>query len=193
MGFDNTELIAGQFCGDFVRGSDLSAFPAGVQKGIRLHRYLDGFTDRHPILREQRKAIDLVPRRLCGILLDVLFDHYLAVHWDKVSEATLSAHTARVQQALAEHEACLPVGLKRFIVYMQRESVLQSNQHLSFIVLTLQRIASRSTALGPLVLSQAQLEPLANELTASFNRFYPELHDAALNYAKPCPALGSQP
>ncbi|MFK7891564.1 MAG: ACP phosphodiesterase [Granulosicoccus sp.] len=192
LGFDNSELITGQFCGDFVRGSDLSAFPDDVQTGIRLHRFLDGFTDRHPIMRQQRKGIELVPRRLCGILLDVLFDHYLAVNWSKVSAATLAAHTERVQQALAENEACLPASLKRFIVYMRREDVLQSNQHLPFIALTLQRIASRSTALDPLVLSPVQLEPLADQLTTPFEQFYPELHAAALHYVKPYPILRSQ-
>ena len=35
--------IVGQFCGDFVRGSDLSAYSSGIQRGIRMHRQIDAF------------------------------------------------------------------------------------------------------------------------------------------------------
>ena len=36
---------AGTLLGDFIRGTDLSAWPAEVEHAIRLHRRIDAFTD----------------------------------------------------------------------------------------------------------------------------------------------------
>jgi len=63
MGFDDDALIAGQFCGDFVRGRDLSQFPEAVERGIRMHRFLDIYTDGFPALQSARADIQQLPRR----------------------------------------------------------------------------------------------------------------------------------
>jgi len=182
LGFDNQELIAGQFCGDFVRGSDLSRFPKGVERGIRLHRHLDRFTDTHAALTPIRQQIPDVPRRLAGIVVDVMFDHYLARRWDEVSSVSLDHHAQSVIVALNRHEAHFPPPLKRFTRLLQSEDILQNNVHLRSIELTLARIASRSTRFGALALTTAQLEPLRDRLTEPFTVFFPDLHRAATQY-----------
>ncbi|MFK7997236.1 MAG: ACP phosphodiesterase [Granulosicoccus sp.] len=182
FGFNNSELIAGQFCGDFVRGSDLSRFPEGVERGIRLHRHLDRFTDTNTALEPVRKGIPDVPRRFAGIVVDVMFDHYLAQRWDQVSQVSLDHHAKSVIMALNTHAEHLPVPLKRFTRLLEREDILQNNIHLSSIELTLSRIASRSTKFSALALSRAQLEPLSDTLIEPFNTFFPELHQAARDY-----------
>ncbi len=49
---DDPEIQLGNFIGDFVRGRDLSSrFSPGIVKGISLHREIDEFTDRHPIVK----------------------------------------------------------------------------------------------------------------------------------------------
>lgn len=186
LGFNNSELIAGQFCGDFVRGSNLSHFPEGVERGIRLHRHLDRFTDTHPALIPVRQAIPDVPRRFAGIVVDVMFDHYLAQRWDEVSQVSLDHHAKSVISALNLHEEHFPLPLKRFTRLLEREDILQKNIHLPSIELTLSRIASRSTKFDALALNIEQLEPLREILIEPFNTFFPDLHQAAVDYiAKP--------
>lgn len=182
LGFNNSELIAGQFCGDFVRGSDLSHFPAGIERGIRLHRHLDRFTDSHPALSPVRQTIPEVPRRLAGIVVDVMFDHYLAQRWDQISPVSLDKHAKAVIEALNLHETHYPLKLKHFVRLLEREDILQNNLHLSSIELTLNRIAARSTKLDALKLSTAQLKPLGDRLVKPFDVFFPDLHQAAVNY-----------
>jgi acyl carrier protein phosphodiesterase len=49
---------------------------------MRLHAHIDAFTDAHPKVREA-KAL-LAPRgALKGVALDILFDHFLSVHWER--------------------------------------------------------------------------------------------------------------
>ena len=182
FGFNNSELIAGQFCGDFVRGSDLSRFPQGVEQGIRLHRYLDRYTDTHPVLNAVRHNMPDVPRRLSGIVIDVMFDHHLARHWDSVSDLSLQSHEQRVLAALNLHESHFPQALKRFMQVLQSENILQNNIHLISIELTLARIARRSTKFATLALNVEQLAPLRDTLVNPFNTFYPDLLLAASEY-----------
>lgn len=182
FGFNNTELTAGQFCGDFVRGSNLSHLPTGIERGIRLHRHLDQFTDSHEALTPVRQGIPGVRRRFGGIVIDVMFDHYLARRWEQISPVSLAAHAQSVHNALSEHVEHFPDGLRRFMQILKSEHILQNNIHLESIELTLTRIAGRSTQLESLSLTQAQLEPLRERLTEPFNAFYPDLQDAAHAY-----------
>ena len=40
--------FSGNFLGDFVKGNPDGLFPREIVQGIRLHRYVDSFTDKHP-------------------------------------------------------------------------------------------------------------------------------------------------
>ena len=182
FGFNNAALIAGQFCGDFVRGSDLSHLPDGVERGVRFHRFLDRFTDTHQVLEPTRGLIDQVPRRFAGIVVDVMFDHYLANRWTQVCDVSLDEHAKTVISALRSHEAHLPASLNRFTGLLEKENILQNNIHLPAVQYTLSRIAKRSDKFAVLALSQDQLEPLSRRLKQPFDDFYPELNRAALHY-----------
>lgn len=171
--------MAGQFCGDFVRGSQLSHFPEGIEHGIRLHRHLDLFTDNHLALAQVRQSIPGVRRRFGGIVVDVMFDHYLARRWALISDVSLEAHAHNVHAALNEHIEHLPDGLRRFMQVLNSEGILQNNVHLSAIELTLARIARRSARLDSLRLDQAVLAPLRERLIEPFDAFYPELQSTA--------------
>ena len=179
FGFNDSALIAGQICGDFVRGRDLSRFPERLERGIRLHRYLDRFTDTHPALTEARHQITIVPLRFSGIVVDVMFDHYLALHWDMLYENSLDSHAHAVSSALREYEHYFPDSLKRFMVILERERILQGNVQLRGIEITLSRIAGRSDKYSDLFLNIAELETLREHLLEPFNVFFPDLQLAA--------------
>lgn len=172
-----------------MRGSDLSGFPHGVEKGIRLHRYLDRFTDTHAALRVKRQTMSGLPRRFTGIVIDVLLDHYLALNWARHSDLSLELHAVNVHKALKQNHPILPERLKRFVHVLQKERILQNNVHLASIEATLERLSRRSSRFAPLALSAEQLEPIFAGLTDTFQGFYPELHHAALNYLGTYPVL----
>ena len=48
---DNEEIAIGNFIGDFVRGSNLDELPENVLNGIKLHRFIDEFTDKHLVVK----------------------------------------------------------------------------------------------------------------------------------------------
>ena len=44
---EDERLLAGNFMGDFVKGPLLDRFPAGVMRGITLHRKIDSFASQN--------------------------------------------------------------------------------------------------------------------------------------------------
>lgn len=184
LGFDEAELITGQFCGDFVRGSQLSHFPSRVETGIRLHRHLDRFTDTHVALQQVRAEMDGIPLRFSGIVVDVLFDHFLAQRWPRYSEHSLTEHADIVHAALAENQRYLPERLQRFKQLLEQERILENNVRLSSIELTLARLSHRSSRFASLAIKQARLETLRYQLQKPFETFYPDLLLAAHDYLR---------
>jgi len=171
----DAERIAGQFCGDFVRGSDLSHFPAGIVQGIRRHRRIDAYTDQHPAVRDCLNVFEPPVRRFAGIITDVVFDHFLARDWDKYSDIPLEQHVDDVHAALNENRELLPADLQRFATFIQSENVLLGNQRYAGVEITLNRLSRRSPKFGPL--AQGAAIALKNEavIAAAFDTFFPEL------------------
>ena len=89
-------LMLGGVVADFARNPEVAALPADVQAGVRLHRLIDGFTDRHPVVH---RSIGRVAGRLgwfAGIVIDIYYDHILARDW-----ATYSAEPLRTNRRLS--------------------------------------------------------------------------------------------
>ena len=54
----------GNFIGDGVKGDGYKQYPRKFQQGILLHREIDAFSDRHPLVRE---AVG-IGRKLSGVI-----------------------------------------------------------------------------------------------------------------------------
>jgi len=182
FGFNDAALITGQFCGDFVRGSDLGRFPRGIEVGIRLHRRMDAFTDAHVALKPAKISLGAERRRVSGIVVDVMFDHWLAVNWSNFSNLALDQHAKAVQEAIREHDAHIPEALARFMRFLHNGQVLESNVELEAIAVTLGRLSHRSPRFTKLAMTIDELEPLARALDAPFKTFFPDLDSSATRF-----------
>lgn len=171
----NAERIAGQFCGDFIRGSDLSHYPQGIQQGIRRHRRIDAYTDRHPKVKATHDVFEPPVRRFAGIITDVVFDHFLATNWDSYSDIPLEQHVATVHDALNTMHDELPTDLQRFSKFLQREEVLLGNLHFAGVEITLDRLSRRSPRFAPMAHGAAMARLHEPVLLTAFNEFFPEL------------------
>ena len=171
----NAERIAGQFCGDFIRGSDLSNYPQGIQQGIRRHRRIDAYTDRHPKVKAAHKVFEPPVRRFAGIITDVVFDYFLATNWDSYSHVPIEQHVATVHDALNTMHDQLPAELQRFSHFLQRENVLLGNLHFSGVEITLERLSRRSPRFAPMALGADIARQHEPDLLNAFNGFFPDL------------------
>ena len=51
----------GNFIGDGVKGDGYKQYPRKFQQGILLHREIDAFSDRHPLVREAVGTMPVFP------------------------------------------------------------------------------------------------------------------------------------
>ena len=61
-------------------------YPKGIQDGIHLHRSIDSFTDTHPIFRQHCKLFFPEHSHYARVILDVVYDHFLAQLWETITQ-----------------------------------------------------------------------------------------------------------
>ncbi|MCX7131404.1 ACP phosphodiesterase [Aeromonas sp.] len=125
--------LTGNLLGDFVKGPLPSTLGSAFDEGIWLHRKIDAFTDAHPEHRAAVACFEAPWRRFGGILVDMLYDHWLSLHWPRFGEEPLPRFLQQSYgQLLADHQHLpdgLPVALKRMAEqnwiasYRQREGL----------------------------------------------------------------------
>lgn len=79
----------GNFLGDFAKGSRLDHLPEDIQHGVRLHRSVDSYTDKHKDIISLREQFPAPLRRMSGVVIDIYFDHMLCTHWSKFNNLPL--------------------------------------------------------------------------------------------------------
>ncbi|XHY22957.1 Acyl carrier protein phosphodiesterase [Vibrio sp. NH-UV-68] len=72
--------LLGNLLGDFVKGNPDTQYPAMISQGVRLHRFVDSYTDSHSQVEQIRALFPNGVRRYSGIALDMFWDHCLAVN-----------------------------------------------------------------------------------------------------------------
>ncbi|HEX6827655.1 MAG TPA: ACP phosphodiesterase [Burkholderiales bacterium] len=124
-GADPADRLGG-ILGDFVKGPLPAGLPAAVADGVALHRRIDSYADGHPAFRASRARVSAERRRYAGIMIDLFYDHFLALHWDEFSPEPLADFTAGTYALLARHSGLLPPRLAQIFPHMRREDWLGS-------------------------------------------------------------------
>ncbi|WP_437881091.1 ACP phosphodiesterase [Pseudomonas sp. LRF_L74] len=174
LGGDQPQQLLGSLYGDFVKGPLQGRFAPLVEQGIHLHRRIDAFTDRHPVVEAARARFPQARRRTSGILLDLFFDHCLALHWPQYADESLDRFTSRVYRALAAEDE-LPGRLASMAPYMIRQDWLGSYREFEVLGQVLRGMARRLSRPWMLDGAMDELERLYQPLTEDFHRFYPQL------------------
>jgi acyl carrier protein phosphodiesterase len=148
---DDEGLMLGALLGDFVRGKQaLQSFQPDVRLGIELHRHIDQFVDSLPDVAELRTHFEKPFRRYAGIIIDVVYDHELAVRWSQYSDVPLETFDQNVRQLLARNEQIVPSGLRRFMHYADRRGLFATYRKESEILLSLSGVSTRLSRPNPL-------------------------------------------
>ncbi|MBI3139410.1 MAG: DUF479 domain-containing protein [Sphingobacteriales bacterium] len=109
---------------DFVKGKQKLDYPAGIQKGIALHRAIDEFTDTHEATREAKEIFRPDYRLYSGAIVDVVYDHFLAADENEFSENRLHDFSQEVYQTLHRNSHWLPGQFAGMLPYMKEQNWL---------------------------------------------------------------------
>jgi acyl carrier protein phosphodiesterase len=181
LGGQRPGQLLGSLYGDFVKGRLQGQFAPEIEGAIQLHRSIDVFTDRHPLVDVALSRFSLTRRRYAGIVLDVFFDHCLARDWVLYADRPLALFTSDVYRVLSS-ERQLPERLAKIAPHMVANDWLGSYQEFEVLEQVLRGISRRLTRPEELAAAMQELRQLYEPLSEDFRLFYPQLQDFARNY-----------
>jgi acyl carrier protein phosphodiesterase len=179
----DTGLMLGGLFGDFVRGRRaLRAFPEPVRQGILLHRYIDKLTDRSAEVKHLRTQFPREFRRYAGIIIDLAFDHELAVNWWRYMPGSLERFDVEARDLLRDHADIVPEKLTSFMGYADRHGLFTAYRETDTVLFALAGIGTRLSRPNPLHRVAEIWPDLAPDFKASFRTFFPAMQADVLDW-----------
>lgn len=168
------DILTGNMMGDFVKGRLEGRFPPRVTLGLELHRRIDSFAGRHPAFQASRRRIEPRFGLYRGVLVDLFYDHFLAVYWDRYAEVPLEVFIARAEAVVRSRAVHLPERLERVVPAIFGEWI-PSYAEPEGIGRVLGRMAARIGRPNPLADGAGELLRCCDGLREDFLLFYPEV------------------
>ncbi len=169
------EIIIGNFIADGIKGKQYLKFPKGIQKGILLHRAIDTYTDSHPIVRQSTRRLHKNYGHYSGIIVDILYDHFLAKNWNQYSNIPLTEFVENFYSLLHKHYGVLPPRIKRMMPHMISDNWLLSYATISGIGKILFQMNYRTQNKSKMNFAVEELELYYDEFENEFTLFFAKL------------------
>ncbi|MBS9426198.1 ACP phosphodiesterase [Photorhabdus caribbeanensis] len=174
--------LLGNLMADFVRGNPEGQYSADVVAGIRMHRRVDVLTDTHPLVIQARHLFSAPYRRVAPITLDIIWDHFLSLYWDKlVPTYSLPAFIHHVRNQIEPHLYYTPEKFQELNEFLWPQNWLIRYADLAFIADVLTGMARRHPKLSALSGSFQDIEQHYADFETLFWQFYPYMMEKAEN------------
>ncbi len=172
---DNELITIGNFMADGIKGKKYLKYPREIQIGILLHREIDTFTDHHPTVRMSTKRLHKKYSHYASVIVDILYDHFLAKNWDKYSEIPLEEYAEDFYDSLKEHNDILPERIKALMPYMVSNNWLVSYASIEGISKILEGMNRRTKNRSKMNQAVSELQEFYQEFEDEFTLFFNEL------------------
>ncbi|MCZ2223925.1 MAG: ACP phosphodiesterase [Chitinophagales bacterium] len=172
--FENEDILIGNMISDFVKGKNKLNYSSSIQNGIMLHRSIDAFTDNHIATKEAKKIFAPLVRLYSGALVDVVYDHFLALDTTCFqAEDDLKNFVQNTYAILQKHFSVLPFQFQQMLPYMQNQNWLYNYQFIWGIEKSFKGIVRRANYLET-----------SDEAFIAFQKNYTTLQQCYNNFAK---------
>jgi len=176
---EDPQIKIGNFIADSIRGKDYLKYPQKIQYGVLLHRQIDSFTDSHPIVKKSKQKLYKNYRHYAGVIVDILYDHFLAKNWNQYSNTPLEIYTSNFYDLLEENFELLPSATQHMIPYMIQGNWLVSYASIEGIAKVLEGMNRRTKNRSKMNLAVNELEEFYDEFENEFTLFFEELIEFA--------------
>lgn len=172
---DNDLIKIGNFMADGIRGKQFEHFPKDVQKGILLHRFIDTYTDSHDIFRQSTKRLHEKYHHYAGVIVDIIYDHFLAKNWTKYSDENLESFINRFYTSLDDNYSILTEKTQGLMPYMIERNWLLSYRTVEGIHQILTQMDRRSKNVSKMQYASEELKEFYAEFEEEFTLFFEDL------------------
>jgi len=172
---DNEMVVLGNFMADGIHGEAYKKYPEDIQKGILLHREIDTFTDVHPVVRQSTKRLHKNYGHYSGVIVDIMYDHFLAKNWEMFSKLPLDVFVANFYKILDRNFDVLTARVKRMMPFMIAENWLLNYSKIEGIQQVLDGMNRRTENKSKMNEATKELTKFYSEFEAEFMLFFEDL------------------
>ncbi len=177
LSFEDPSLIVGNLIADMVKGKRIEQLPSDIQQGIYLHRQIDTFTDRHPVVKEAKLFFEESAGRYGGSFLDISFDHFLAKSDKFMPENGWEQFAEMCYGAIEDKSGSLPSSFISMFMYMKSENWLLNYRYKWLIEKSFLRLQNRASYLSEDAPVYQSFVDHYDEIGRAFDAFFPDLVD----------------
>ena len=182
------EIIVGNLLEDFVVGRidhpRNAHFPERIKIGILLHRQIDTFTDTHPYVSACKSVLYEKYGKYSAVVVDIFFDHFLAVNWHKFTDENLDNFTKRVYFSYENHWDILPEKMKPMISSMIKYDWLKNYSEFWAIEKALLNVSKRAIYQSNMENALEDLKLHYDFFQENFLQFFPEMMKVCNNFLR---------
>jgi len=172
---ESEKIKLGNFIGDYIKGKKYQNYHSEVQKGILLHRNIDHFTDHHPIALNSSKRLKKGYKRYSGVVVDVIYDHFLAKNWNSYHSESISNFVDLSHEVLIRNYLALPTRVKLFLPFLIQSRRMESYASLDGLKTALEIMSKHTSLPKESDYAIATLTNEYNEFESEFNLFMKDL------------------
>ena len=178
---EEEEITLGNFIADGVKGKKYVQFPLGIQQGILLHRAIDSYTDAHPIVRKSTKRLHKKYSHYSGVIVDILYDHFLAKNWTQYHSIPLHKYTENFYNLINSNFDRLTPRIQKMMPYMIEQNWLLSYASIDGIGKILDQMNRRTNNQSKMNLAVIELTKYYKEFEEEFTLFFEDLKKYSKN------------
>ncbi len=176
------DLIVGNYIADYVKGKKYLDYPDGIRDGIIMHRNIDYFTDRHPMVRQGRRRLFSKYRHYSGVIIDMYYDHFLASLWESYADEPLSEFSQSIYHTIEKSWDVLPGRSQYLFSYMRQYDWLVRYASMQGLRRSLDGMSKR-------INNNSQLDQAIHDLREQYDLFKEEfesfIEDARVQFRIP--------
>lgn len=174
---NNRDILFGNFIADSVKGSDFNKYPDNIKNGILIHRKIDSYTDKHEIVKESIKILRPDYGKFSGIIVDIYYDHFLAINWQEYNNVELSDFAKEVYLTLGKRFQHLPARNLRMLPFLIAQNWLVGYANLDDLRRVFWGMDRRTKNISGMKNAVDQLVKNYKLLESQFRAFYPDLQE----------------
>ncbi len=176
------DLTLGNFIADMVKGRQIEKYSSGIVKGIKLHRKIDEYTDKHPYVSKSKDRIRDKYRHYSGVIVDMFYDHFLARNWMDYSGEPLDLYVQGAYNILLRNYNLLPSKAKFILPVMIGSNWLVNYADLKSLQRHMEGMSRRTPFESGMEHAVADLKIHYRDFYQDFTDFFPELISFSKNY-----------
>jgi acyl carrier protein phosphodiesterase len=181
---DNIEIRIGNFIADHLKGSLRNTYDGEILTGIKLHHFIDGYTDSHPVVEQTKSRLRHHFHKYTPVVVDVYYDHFLAANWQNYHKQPLAEYVNDVYLMLDENKTLLPERTNYMLGFMKQENWLAGYKHFENLDRIFKNMSRRTKYENNMQDAVLFLQNDYDLINKDFEMFFEELKSASANFLK---------